>query len=141
MKSLTFNKNSLHYKLARLGGVSQWDDTDICAYTRNVLMGILWSVVIVGLFTFASACLIDLLFGIVFSIIYQTMLFTPMAYATMMFIGVLSVKGFICFCQYQHGKWKMEKRNAPQTPKVPDGFLKAAYKSHKEKYCVRVDFK
>jgi hypothetical protein len=135
---LTFNTNSLHYQLALLGGLSKYnDDSNICEYTRHVLFGSLFAIVIGLIIAFIGMVLSHMLFAIGFSLVYGILIFTDPAIAGFITTSI----GLFWF-----GMWKLtesakeHRRNAPDEPKKPDGFVKHAYKSWKEKYCVKVEF-
>jgi len=145
MKTLVFNKESWHYKLARGYGHSC---TDICTYGRQVLKGILEAVF---LFFFGSAAIaacvgvVGMLLFLVASflsyvaaglvagvwpdpndaiIMGGTTVIVIMGGATVLVVGRLM---------------KMCDKSKPFIPK--DSFIAEAYKSWKDKYCVPVEFK
>lgn len=134
---LTFNKSSLHYKLALMGGLSKYrDDTDICSYTRKVLLGMIAVFVCAVIVGALSMFLSHMAFAIVFSIMYGTVIITEAAIAGYMMLGTV----LIGLLLYKLIEYKEEHRYDVK-PRKPDGFMKHAYKSWKEEYCVRVVLK
>jgi hypothetical protein len=124
---LTFNSTSLHYKLALLGGLSKYDDdSNICEYTRHGLV-----------IAFLGLILSHMLFAVGFSLVYGILIFSDAAIA-----GFMTTSLGLCW----FGIWKLadsvkeHRRNAQDESTKPDGFVKHAYKSWKEKYCVKVEF-
>lgn len=135
---LTFDSKSLHYKLALLGGLSEYDDdSNICEYTRHVMFGMVIVLLIGLLIAFMGTILANMLFAIGFSLTYGMLIFSEAAIAGF----IVSTIGAIWF-----GIWKLHdaadeyRRNTRHEPKKPDGFVKHAYKSWKEKYCVKIEF-
>lgn len=139
MKTLTFNANSVHHKLAVFGNLNEYRSTDICTYTRSVLWGlfkflgcVLLSLVLV---VFASTALVEVVLSVVFSLYTGTFMFSELGLATAI---VLVVVGIFVGVKFTYDKIG-EHSNDPRSNK-PDGFIKSAYRSFKGKYCVRVTF-
>ena len=127
---LTFNTNSLHYQLALLGGLSKYDDdSNICEYTRHVFFGSLFALVIGLIIAFIGMVLSHMLFAIGFSLVYGILIFTDPAIAGFITTSI----GLFWF-----GMWKLtesakeHRRNAPDEPKKPDGFVKHAIRVGKK---------
>ena len=137
MKSLTFNRNSWHYKIAyHIAGYRSWHGSDICTYTRYV-MGALFVIFIgVALGLCVLYVLFQTLIGIVFSLMTWTWMFTELGFLGLIVLSVLSM---IFSVIYIKKKIEDKNREVNRIPK-PDGFVKNAYKSWKEKYCVRIKF-
>lgn len=146
MKTLNFNKNSLHYKLATLGGFDRYNcyydgSTDICSYLRRVMMGVFVSIILLMTFVFASTLVVHTLFGLVFSFIYDTDMFNVWGQVGLLTAGISSLFAFIWIVP---GKimdlYYSIKSNRPEKPAAPDNFVREAYSSYKEKYCVKIKF-
>lgn len=160
MKSLNFNKKSWHYYLATNFGnyiapYSYDDDAtlygdkgDICTYIRYVFKG-LCGAFFLGFLIFALGNLFfETIFSIGFSFYYGVDLFSVVGA-----IGTIATSfSLICvIIWYLVGKsldWRADRRYARQhasnnmislIPK-PDGFIKHAYKSWKQKFCVQITF-
>lgn len=141
MMTFSVIKNSWHHKLAKFGGLSLWcdDETDICEYTRRCILGtvyiLLWLVGGICL----SIPIIDFIFAVVFSLYYMTDLFSETAIAG----GTILFVPFGTYCMIKYGDYRNTKnrqnRKIYYEPK-PDGFIKTAYNSYKEKFCVRIKF-
>lgn len=150
MKSLSVNKNSWHYKLAKQGGyISAYDElSDICSYSRKVLMSALLHLFLVvlgiGVTAFLSVVIVDTLFSIGFSLYYGAYIFTAAGEAgTAVSCMVIMGYGVYLSCNRIDNWFKRRRDIAYENrfnPKQPDGFLKTLYKSYKEKYCVRIQF-
>lgn len=143
MKTLTFNKNSFHYKLAEFGGLDKWNSYDICSYTRRVVVGMLLMCVLGSIFAFLANIIIQVVLGIGFSFWYRQDLFSDWGKAGMIMIVTSAAGGIILFVPqmlwraYQNRQARIAGLDLPVKP---DGFIKTAYKSHKQKYCLRIDF-
>ena len=133
---LTFNTDSLHYKLALLGGLNKYDGySNICKYTRQVLLGVLATLFGALIVAFMGTVVFNMIFGIIFSIIYGTIILTEAAIAGF----IVLVAGAIWFSIWTLLNYN-ENRERSNKPKKPDGFVKHAYKSWKEQYCVNIEF-
>jgi len=163
MKSLTFNKNSWHFYLAtRLGGyVAPYpymdrygkrgfggDKGDICTYTQYVLKGMSGLMFIFALSYVLSICIVEMVFSIAFSIYYQADLFSNIGAGATIFTVLSSIACGISLIVSNIIEKNSNKRyaaqlaaeNNPERVVAPDGFIKHAYKSWKQKFCVQVNF-
>lgn len=141
MKSLTFNRNSWHFKLALFGDRRRTPD-DLCTYIRYVIYGffeilaitIMSAIMIAGL----SYAFWDAVFAIGFSLYYGIMLIYGGTWVTIIIFSILC---FIAFIVWMHslGVFTSIKESIPTLKE--DSFVRQAYKSHKEKYCAKIDFK
>ena len=90
MTSLTFNKRSWHYTIAKFGGFAVWEDQDLCTYTRKFMLGLLKGTlisVLTGIFTAMLGYLFfSILFGVGFSIYYAAWMFTDVAISGILLI-------------------------------------------------------
>lgn len=135
---LTFDSKSLHYKLALLGGLSEYDDdSNICEYTRHVMFGMVIALLIGLLIAFMGTILANMVFAVGFSLVYGMLIYSEAASAGFF----VSTIGTIWFGIWKLSESAKEHRNKTRNePKKPDGFVKHAYKSWKEKYCVKIEF-
>lgn len=148
MKSLTFNKSSWHYRIAtKVSNYSPYDEEydrgdspDICTYSRHVAGALLLLTLGAALFLGISYILIHVVLGIAFSLMTWSFMFTEIGFAGLI---ALCMIGFVCGAIYLKNKIEERRNNRRYSnrgvPK-PDGFVKNAYKSWKEKYCVRITF-
>jgi hypothetical protein len=133
MKLLKLNKDSWHYKLAMMYDKWMPDNTDICTYTRTLIASFC-------LMTFAI-CVMGLLAGsllfmfggwIAYFLGYElhgaVIPFTFIYGVSAVIIGIVWAKAF-----YQERKWTQ--------PEKEPGFIRTAYRSWKDKFCVKVEFK
>ncbi len=158
MKQLTFNNQSWHYKLAKMAGYSPKStyideygdeyktgehDTDICAYTRRVVLGS-FMLAFLGMVTgIVGFVFWHVVFGIIFSIIMGTWFFTEIGIAGLTMIVALSFVGLWILGTIKYGEYKDKKRWTAQNstlPVKPDNFVKHAYKSWKGKFCMQINF-
>lgn len=141
MKAVNLNKNSWHYYIAqKLGSYRPQEyvndtrnhKTDICTYTSFVLKGFFLLFVMGIAIAFVGFLFWNVLFGIIFSIIYGTIIFTDIAIAIFMFLLAVIISATL-FVGITMIKSKLENTES-------DGFIKTAYKSWKEKFCVKINF-
>ena len=145
MKSLTFSKNSWHYYLAKLAYDKPYDEVlsdvcpDICTYMRYVALGLFILLGMGVVIAAAGFILSHVILGIIFSLFYGVLMFTPEAIAALLLGTILGV-GFLSHKLFKMRQEKLlstEYRNRIRH----DGFAKNAYKSWKEKFCVKVEFR
>lgn len=134
MKTLIFNKNSWHYWLAReWANFSPYDEEEqnICAYTKYVLAGL-------GKILFISALMVAAFVIPAINLIYCIVIweFNVIAIATIAMIIFIasSITVSICVGYIRDGKFYIAYK------KKPDGFIKLAYKSWKDKFCCKIEF-
>ena len=128
MKTLTFNKNSWHYKLAALN--NDWHSTDICSYSKSVIIGLLGCIILfigaigysITVMWFLMACLVSVKTGI-------NVIDTQAIAGAVMLFGPFAVFGMF---KYLDSPTSYKKK--------PDSFITTAYKSYKEKFCVKIEF-
>jgi len=141
MEATKINRSSWHCKIANFGGHQNWNDTDICQYTRDFLLGvILVSGIGMGCIAlYATVCAFTgaMLYDIFALIVYG---------ASFSEIGVFGlivwfiVTFSITVWAVSAGKIRLwpKRKYKYEEPKEP-GFLKLAYRAHKEKYCFRIE--
>jgi hypothetical protein len=148
MRELTYSTKSWHYQLADNVGYRperDWDTGernfgDLCSYWRHVVGGMLLIAFLMVLFTGVAWVSVNFLFGLVFSAIYGVWLVNTAGEIALFFLTVgafllLLFKGIpMMWMSFQRYRY-----NHPR-PKKEDGFVKEAYKSWKEKTCVKVKF-
>ena len=143
MKEIAINRKSWHYYLAtKVAAYSpNWDysvgeeSDDICRYRSHVLGAILLIILAICAFYGVAFAAVQLSFAIVFSLLYHAWLFSSFAEAMLMVIVLLSVGAGICFLLDRLKAYRKHKEI-----ERPDGFVKHAYKSWREKYCVKIKF-
>lgn len=144
MKTLTFNKNSIHFRLANMyDDFDCNDDHDICSYSRFVIAGFVVSVMALGGITFMWYLLVNAVLGIIFSLLYGVFLFNEAGFAGAAVITFILLLSLVTFGNYSYRKYKNNKTKHNKELGLlptPDSFLVNAFKSWKEKYCVRVTF-
>lgn len=133
MQTLTFNKRTWHYELAKFGGFDRWEDQDLCTYTRKFIRGVFQSLfigVLIAMFGFGLA---HFMLGVIFSAITGAWVMSEIGAVFGLILGVLLL--FIAIGasveKYKDGR---ETRQAK-----PDNFVKNAYKGWKEKYCIKIN--
>jgi hypothetical protein len=134
MKTLKLNKNSWHYKFASFYDKDVKYGTDICSYTRTLFFGFLLYSFLFSVAGFIAGCLlytigswIAYLFGYPLNDIVPA--FTIVYGLAFIMIGVC-----VYLSQLEQRSWVRDEK-----PKEP-GFIKLAYRSWKEKFCVKIDF-
>ena len=138
MKSLQFSADSWHYKMIyKYTPARDRDLVDICSYTRYFLFSLLTIGLILAGVTLASFILTQILVGIGFSLWHGMLIFSEVAKVSMGVItvlgGAIGIVAFMAWVGDKHREYKEAHRGEP------DGFVKEAYKSWKEKYCARVE--
>lgn len=129
---VTFNTNSWHYKLASTyTSFSPYIHTDICSYTRKVVLSFFSLAMIALASVFIGWGIIDVaLWAWFFYHGYFLGLMGPGIVTISLSIAVLIIAGDTLLSSLRHYK----------TQKEP-GFIRKAYRSWKDKYCVKVEFK
>lgn len=154
MKALTFKKNSWHFWLAKLVGYeapTTWtrgdgtvahygDKGDICTYSRHVV-GALFSILVISFFGVMGTAIIGTLLahvilGIIFSIIMGTFFFTDIGVIGLFIITIVSLVAGTMYSL----SWLRDRARESDESNNPDGFIKHAYRSWKEKYCLKINF-
>lgn len=128
---ITLKTKSWHYRLASsYGTLSKYDDvTDICYYTRQVIKGFFLAVFMTAILSIVGICVIDMFMGIGFSIAYGVMLMQIPGLIAISMISVISILFAFAFTAD-----KVHEYNRNKQP----GFVGTAYRSWKDKFCVKV---
>lgn len=149
MKTLTFNKDSWHYAIATSWGkMSEYCDiTDICYYTRRVLVGM---VTMLGalMFMLLMAGFVLWMTGdtIAFWVVVATQgtsVFALWADDPVSAVGTMMLGGMAWMLLYTWAKkrvrlsWITNVHNLK--PSKPDNALSQMYRSFKKKTCVKVE--
>lgn len=145
MKTLAFDKASWHYRLASLyAGYKSYDGRDICTYTKYVMGGL--GAILLGLTAFGliSLLLLNAVIGAIFSLMHGVNLLDEMAAITLILSGAgCFVAGFVwtivTYSNYQARRRAERLWGEPATAR-PDNFVRKAYKSWKEKFCLQIEF-
>ena len=137
MKPIRLNDNSWHNKIASAFGGDVGSFNDICGYTCKMI----WAMI--KMLTVGVGCLFLLT-------VFLTTIITPililLGYHVYSFamgissvgIGVLLFTGIGFAGQWIVDTYEERKYNSVRKP---DGFIKHAYKSFKDKTCVRIEFR
>lgn len=155
MKEYTLKTNSLHYRLAKVyGSMRSYQVEDLCTYVKHVIYGLLKIVFLVG---FCSGLLIVLgmgdFLGWVAAMIATQGFIEPEEHTRMALgsiiglvfaLGVLFVVVLITNIHQARKEARIQKGldglfTQPAEPKDPP-FLLLAYRSFKEKTCVKIKF-
>lgn len=140
MKPFTIKDTSYSWRFASVYGPldNPWDrDTDICTYTKAVLKGVfVWCILLVvasGL----SVAYGDAL-GWIAAMLAEGMFIHPAKSATIA-LGVTTLVGLVVLAALGADAYQQAKRKRRLSQEPEDlGFVKLAYRSFKEKYCVAV---
>lgn len=138
MKTLELKTGTWHYFLAEIGG-HNLSETDICYYTRSVILGAL----LVSVFVFIALLMwqvtVHTVLGAIFSVIYGTYMFTPAGEAGLIIFGIISAIVFVYLLSLVLVALKDRAKN--KVIGKQDNFLYHSYRSWKDKYCMRVVIK
>ena len=128
MQTLTFDKRSWHYAIAKFGGFDGWEDQDLCTYTGKFTRGLFGAFLLGLVIALVGFGLAHFVFGVIFSIIAGAFVMSEIGIVfgtALLLIALFVVIGFAT------EKYKNQTRK-------PDGFIKNAYKGWKEKYCIKI---
>lgn len=149
MDTLNVSKKSWHYRLATTYGLESKfniinDETDICSYSRSVIIGIIIVLVIIGVGTVCAYPISQALLWLGFCV--ASLEFIDLLNIGLVAIGVLEIVGLLLyaivyslFTVIMKVMVKIAKK-FPRKEKVetPPGFMVQAYRSFKGKYCIKV---
>ena len=144
METLKFRKNSWHYKLAQLVKYSPGhnDDGEICSYSRHVLGGILACLLVALLFAWGAFLVSHMVLGVVFSLTMGVFFFSETGAFGLLIFSLLGVAyGFTRLKDWFQMRAVRRGLNRATTEPAADGFARHAYKSWKNRFCVKVTFK
>lgn len=138
MKSLTFVKTSWHFLLVSkfTSYNTKFDEDDLCTYVKYVLYGFFNFISLAGFIIFSASIVIHTLICLGISAFYGVWVMTP--------LEIMLLTMIICYAvgMSLHRAMRGIMNEYKPSIKLPkDSFIKNAYKSHKEKFCVKVDFK
>ena len=147
MKAFTLSKKSWHWRLAvTYGSHYEYDtETDLCTYIRNVLKGIfVVMLVIVAGGLCISAPMGSLAAWIVYVITNGITEMDPVAFAgAFLIFGFVILTGLFLLFNTDTGEEVVSKVKRAVRIKIPkpqeDSFLVLAYRSFKDKTCVRLN--
>ena len=134
MKVIEFKRDSWHHKLATIHDPyynQDWkDETDICTYTRHVLLGFLSFLFMCGVFGLLAFFTLNSLYAV-----YQWVFFSqPMNEFAVVFLCV--VGGLLTMGLLAGGTAVVREKLDSSHP----GFVRTAYRSWKDKFCVKITF-
>jgi len=154
MKTLNFNKNSWHFKLAtKLGGYEApflyecsngdsfmaGDSADICTYSKCVAFSLFLVAIITTALVFVSTLVIHALLGIYFSISTGQWFFSEFGESGIILFGIAVLLAGLYSASQKFSNYREKNRHKPKSYK-PDTFLDNAYKAWKNKFCVPIKF-
>ena len=121
---MNIKKNSWHYRLYETYGCNPWVPYDICGYTRGVAAGIL------------AVCFLILISSLFGSIIIDFLMWSYIN----LFVGNLELSGgaFTFVIAFGFLLAVTLLKLITDSYIGNDNFLTEAYKSHKDKYCIKV---
>lgn len=125
---MKINKKSWHYHIVNTySNFDPYYTRDICSYTRQILLGILniISIILIGSI---------LIYSMVFELIFQIFIFTD--YSSPFFVVGTVLWIFLLFSFLMSGLhiYISSRKNKPS------GFVKNAYNSWKNKFCIKLEF-
>lgn len=132
MKALKLNKDSWHYKLAHMYDKDIGYGTDICAYTRTLIASFCLLVFVCCIMGMLAGSFLFMIGGwIAYFLGYElhgaVIPFTFIYGVSAVIIGIVWGKAF-----YEERQWSQ--------PKKEPGFIRTAYHSWKDKFCMKVEF-
>jgi ABC-type multidrug transport system permease subunit len=141
MKTLVLSQNSWHYWIASNAADYAWYDHEnenICPYLKAVMKGMAVMAVIAVIIAILGSGAWHFIFGIIFSIIYGTYMFTGAGEAVLAILALLAGSGILVGSLYLISRiyWKVWDISAKEGT-----FIAAAYNSLKGKYCIPITFK
>ena len=143
MEATKINRSSWHCKIANLGGHQNWKDSDICQYTRDFLLGVALLVfgTIVCFLLFSIVCIFTgvMIYDIFAFFVYGADLSEIGTFGLIVWSIFILAVTYWSWLNDRIYFWpkRSYKYEEPKEPKEP-GFLKLAYRAHKEKYCHRI---
>ena len=142
MKTIKINRNSWHYHIAQTytDGNAEWSSS-ICEYNTKVIMGFF---AILCIIFFSAIALAMLLSPIFYGILYLIYGIPPEGSGEM--CVVFGVTGYVmaigCYIAHLLTERRYKKRYemTENGKKIKDSYIGAAWKSFKDKVCVKVGF-
>jgi hypothetical protein len=149
MKPIQINKNSWHYKIVNFPHDND-EPKDLCSYLRNFVSGVFLITCVMCLSSIVIGMVIQPVIAlfVYFQTGYAEIFSTPTVVSGLMLIALFSA-GSIWYAydlytqRKEKQRWDDYKHGLPLAPTFnkPDGFIKLAYKSFKEKTCLFIEFK
>ena len=145
MEAKLYNKDSWHYRLAKTYGLNddlRWGyPTDICEYTRSIMLGMLVVVCLAIGPGILIGSIVDSILYWTFSAIVGSMIepniFAVLGTAVFFLSSIVGacygLDNLIKLLSKKHSK-KIMKHKEPS-------FIVSAYRAFKEKYCFEIEFK
>ena len=125
MNTIKLNRNSWHYRLYECYANKYFEPNDICVYTKNVILGAITVFFITAIAVVASIAVGDFLLWSYFNLFVGSVdMETPAAIFLMFAAFAILIFGIDTFQDYS---------------KFHDNFVTSAYRSYKDKYCVKVE--
>jgi hypothetical protein len=147
MKSITFNRNSLHYRLATVyGNFSDYRESDrnFCSYSKQVLLGLFKIFIMI---ICASFLLIPQVIFLIWASVrltsQQVISVDDIACVGAMFITIefLFYLIFLTNKLHEHNIYlKLHVHDINEIITSNPSFIKTWYQSIKDKTCVKIDF-
>ena len=115
------------------------DSGDICTYSRHVMGGLLILTIIAALIACVGLVLAHVVLGIWFSVMLGTFFFTELGIAG---LAILILTGLFFSAKTYLDRRADRLLSTEYRNRVvkPDGFVKYAYRSWKEKFCLSINF-
>lgn len=140
MQTKKFSSSSWHCELAVLAGHHVHHSTNICEYSRRVVLGALIALVMIVIMGGLSLLAINMtgamIYGILASLIFWENYMSDLAILGAIIYTILG--SWFTVKMISTGKWKLFPKSKDSPPKEP-GFIKQAYRSYKGKYCYQVE--
>ena len=146
MKELVFDRTSWHFWIANFGHKrvrpEKWDDniqTDICTYTRAVFWGLINFTLVALLFSTLGGLVLFSIGNLIGYFLFDYGLY-EITKAVMATIAIVAgaIGALVGFCAivaaYKTSIGYVSDKMADAKP----GFVKNAYRSWKDKYCVKI---
>ena len=125
MNTIKLNRNSWHYRLYEYYANNYHEPNDICVYTQNVILGAITVFFITLVAIVASFAVGDFLLWSYFNLFVGSVgMETPAAIFLIFSAFAVIIFGIGTFQDYS---------------KFHDNFVTSAYRSYKDKYCVKVE--
>lgn len=125
---MKIDKKSWHYHVANTyTNFNPYYTQDICSYTRTILLGILNIALIILIGSIVS-------YSMIIDPIFQIFLFND--YNSPFFIVGTTLWGFLLFICFMSGLHSYTEYRKDK----PSGFVKKAYNSWKNKFCIKLEF-
>jgi amino acid transporter len=140
MKEFTFGSKSWHLYLANYGRdrydrFEKGEETDLCTYTRRVLVGMFWLSVVAIMVTIAATVTTVGLYDIVMYLFTDAqmnpcgIIISVLILATTILLTIFGIKQYL------------DKREKPLIPRIPeDSFVGLTYQRFKNKTCFKIKF-